>query len=74
MRQFAIRLLTLAMYTTALATASFATPAEAAADNAKETKRHMRKNHSSTRVEAPRSRLEVPPNMADDPARKVGGY
>ena len=74
MRQFAIRLLTLAMYATALATVSFATLAEAAADSGKETKRHMKRSHSSTHVVAPRSHPEVPPNMADDPARRVGGY
>jgi len=74
MRQFEIRLLTLAMYATALAAVSFATPAEAAVDSGKVTKRHAKRSHSSTHVEAPRSYHEVPPNMSDDPARKVGGY
>ncbi|HLX17046.1 MAG TPA: hypothetical protein VKS24_17820 [Bradyrhizobium sp.] len=73
MRQFAIRLLTLAMYATALATVSFATPAEAAADGGKATKRHTKRSQGS-HVEAPRSYPEVPRNMSDDPARKVGGY
>ncbi len=74
MRQFAIRLLMLAMYATALTAVSFATPAEAATDSGKVTKRHIKRSHGSNHVEAPRSYPEVPRNMSDDPARKVGGY
>jgi hypothetical protein len=75
MSKLAVRLLTLAMYATALAAFPMVTPADAAADSSRELKKkHKRMNATGAAIEAPRSSTQYPPNMSDDPARKVGGY
>ena len=76
MRMFAIRLLTLAMYATALVVVPLVAPATAATDGSTETKKkHHKMNPKSSRIEAPSSN-PFPRNMSEDPDRKAagGGY
>ena len=69
MSKFAIRLLTLAIYVTASAAVPMVTLTEAAAATSKATKKHRAaKTSSSTQS---RSTEQAPPNLADDPDRKV---
>ena len=73
MRKFAIRLLTLALYVTALAAAPMITPSKAAAESSKEVKK-SKKIHRSSGVDAPRPSSQARPNSNnpyDDPDRKV---
>ena len=76
MRKFAIRLLTLAVYATALVVVPTVTPAKAATDSSKQMKKHKKKIHSSAGVAAPKSSGSAWPSMYDDPDRKAagGGY
>ena len=71
MKKSAIRLLTLAIYATALVAVPVVTPAGAAADNSQETKKKQKTSPKSSRIEAPRTSTQYPPNMSDDPGRKV---
>jgi len=67
--------LTLAIYATALAAAPMVTPSKAAAETSTAVKKkHKKTNPRSSYIEAPRNSTQAPPNMSDDPARKVGGY
>jgi hypothetical protein len=77
MSKFAIRLLTLTIYTMALVAVPTITPAKAAADGSQEMKKH-KKTHKSLRIEQPRSSNhkssnQAPPyaNPNDNPDRKV---
>jgi hypothetical protein len=73
MSKFAIRLLTLAMYTTALAAAPMVTSSKAAAETSKAVKK-SKKIHRSSSVDAPRPSSQTRPNSNnpyDDPDRKV---
>jgi hypothetical protein len=72
MSKFAIRLLTLAMYATALAAAPMVTSSNAAAETSKAAK--SKKIHRSSGVDAPRPSSQARPNSNnpyDDPDRKV---
>jgi hypothetical protein len=75
MSNFAIRLLTLAMYAATLVVVPIVTPAKAATDSSKEMKRHKKKIHSGVNVGASKSSSPFP-SMYDDPDRKAagGGY
>ena len=74
MSKFAIRLLTLTMYATALVAAPMVTPARAAADSSKEIKKHKKKIHRSPGIDNARSPSANPfPPMDEDPDRKAGG-
>ena len=74
MSKFAIRLLTLSMYATALVAAPMVTPAKAAADSSKEMKKHKKKIHRSPGIANARSPSANPfPPMDEDPDRKAGG-
>ena len=55
MSKFAIRLLTLAMYATALVVVPLATPAEAETSSGRHTKKHKKQIHWSPGVSDPRS-------------------
>jgi hypothetical protein len=80
MRKFAIRLLTLSMYATALVVVPMVAPATAATDSSTEVKKHKKKIHRSPRVDDARSssqaRPSLFPSMYEDPDRKAagGGY
>ena len=72
MSKFAIRLLTLAIYATALVAVPTVTPAKAAADGSQEMKKH-KKTHKSLRIEQPNKSSNQAPyaNPNDNPDRKV---
>jgi hypothetical protein len=74
MSRFAIRLLTLTIFATAVAVVPMLTPAKAATSNTESKKKHKKMSPRSSTFEAPRASTQYPPNMSDDPARKVGGY
>jgi hypothetical protein len=72
MSRFAVRLLTLAVYATALAAVPMVTPSKAAAESSKAVK-NRKKIHSSG-IDAPRPSSQARPNASnpyDDPDRKV---
>lgn len=75
MSRFAIRLLTLAMYATALVAVPMITPARAAADSSKQMKKHKKEtHHRSPGIATARSPSANPfPPMDEDPDRKAGG-
>jgi hypothetical protein len=74
MSKFAIRLLTLAMYATALVAVPMVTPAKAAADSSKVVKK--KKNAGNLRINTAKPSSSAWPPMYDDPDRKAsgGGY
>jgi hypothetical protein len=69
MNKFAIRLLTLAVYVAAAAAVPMIVPSKAAAETSKATKKHKAAKTSGTTQS--RSTEQAPPNMADDPSRKI---
>jgi hypothetical protein len=75
MSRFAIRLLTLAMYATALMAVPMVTPVKAATEGSKEIKKHKKRIHNSASIAAPKSSSPFP-SLYDDPDRKPagGGY
>lgn len=74
MSRFAIRLLTLAMYATALVAVPMVTPVWAAADSSKHMNKHKKKTHRSPGIANARSPSANPfPPMDQDPDRKAGG-
>jgi hypothetical protein len=73
MSRFAVRLLTLAVYATALAAVPMVTPSKAAAESSKAVK-NSKKIHRSSGIDAPRPSSQARPNASnpyDDPDRKV---
>ena len=75
MSRFAIRLLTLAMYATALVTVPMVTPAKAAADSSKQMKKNS--NNKKKTLNNPSAYDPWSPSHAnEDPDRKAagGGY
>ena len=73
MRKFAIRLLTLTIYATALVAVPMVTPAKAAADSSKQTKQ-KKKQSGSPGIGDPRPSSQARPNPSnpyDEPDRKV---
>ena len=75
MSRFALRLLILAMYATALGAVSLATPAVAVTNGSKEIKKHGKMTQRSPAIHDRRSDNPFPP-MYDDPDRRAagGGY
>ena len=72
MRKSAIRLLTLAMFAMASAAVYVAAPAKAATENGTAAKKKHKKVHSeSGQMRAPATSSQYPPNMSDDPNRKI---
>jgi hypothetical protein len=73
MSKFAIRLLTLAVFATSLTVAPLISPANAAADSTKPTKKkHKTMSTRGSQMEVPRTSTQTIRNMSDDPDRKVG--
>ena len=74
MNKSAIRLLVLAMFATAVAAVPTLGPAKAATDGNTTKKKHKRASSAGSEAQAPRtsSQPQSPPNMADDPSRRVG--
>jgi hypothetical protein len=73
MSKFAIRLLTLTMYATAMVAVPMVTPAKAAAESSKQTKK-KKKLSGSPGIGDPRSSGQARPNLSnpyDEPDRKV---
>ena len=75
MSRFAMRLLILAMYATALGVVSVATPAGAVTNGSKEVQKHRKVTQRSHAIHDRRSDNPFPP-MYEDPDRKAagGGY
>jgi len=71
MSKLAIRLLTLAIFATAAAAIPMVTPAKAATSTGEAKKKHKKMNASGAAIQAPRPSTQYPPNMSDDPGRKV---
>jgi hypothetical protein len=73
MNTFAIRLLTLALFAMSSAAIPMIVPSKAAAATSK-TKKHKAAKSSGgmTQSRSSGSTGQSPPNLADDPARKVG--
>jgi hypothetical protein len=74
MRKFAVRLLTLAMFTMASAAVYMVAPAKAATENGTTVKKKHKKarvNSESGQMRAPATSSQYPSNMSDDPNRKV---
>ena len=72
MNKFAIRLLTLTIYATAVVAVPTITPVRAAADGGQHVKKH-KKTHISPSVGAPKASNQAPyyANPSDNPDRKV---
>jgi hypothetical protein len=72
MNKFAIRLLTLAMFAMASAAVPMSAPAKAATENSTTAKKkHKKMNPESGQMRAPATSSQYPPNMSDDPNRKI---
>ncbi|MGB9114198.1 hypothetical protein [Bradyrhizobium sp.] len=72
MSGFAMRLLILAMYATALGMVPVATPAKAVTNGSKEIKKHKKMTQRSPAIHDRRSDNPFPP-MDEDPDRRAGG-
>ena len=70
MNKLAIRLLTLAIYLAASAAIPMVVPSKAAAATSKTAKKHKAPKTSGMTQSRPTE--QAPPNMADDPSRRVG--
>ena len=74
MSKFAIGLLTLAVYATALVAVPTITPAKAATDSSKEMKKHKNKKMTQKNPAIRDRSSDNPfPPMDEDPDRKAGG-
>jgi hypothetical protein len=72
MNKSAIRLSTLVMFAMASAAVPMIAPAKAAAEDSTTVKKKQKKvNPESGQVRAPTTSSQYPPNMADDPNRKI---
>ena len=72
MNKSAIRLLMLAMFATASVAVPVTTPAKAATDgNTAVKKKHKKTTPAGTEMQTPRTSSQSPPNMSDDPSRKI---
>jgi hypothetical protein len=70
MIRFAIRLLTLGLFATALGAVPLIVPAKAATDASTAVKKkHKKINTAGAQTQTPTT--QYPPNMSDDPARRV---
>jgi hypothetical protein len=68
MNKSAIRLLVLAMFATTVTAVPMVTPAKAATAA---KKKHRKTSGAGSEAQAPRTSSQNPPNMADDPSRRV---
>jgi hypothetical protein len=73
MNKLAIRLLTLAMYATALVVVPMVTPAKAATNSSKEIKKKKKMTNRSPATGDPRSANPFSSNMYDDFDRRNAG-
>jgi hypothetical protein len=72
MTKLAIRLLTLAAFAMTSLAAPMVAPAKAATDGSTPAKKkHKKMNSTAGQMRAPVTSSQAPPNMADDPSRKV---
>ena len=69
MHKSAIRLLTIAMFAVAIAAVPVTTPAKAATDGSTAVKKKHKK--MSPAAQTPKTSSQYPPNMNDDPSRKI---
>jgi hypothetical protein len=70
MTRFATRLLMLALFAVASAAVPMIAPVKAATDGSTAKKKHKKTHPAGTQMQSP-STSSAPPNMADDPSRKV---
>jgi hypothetical protein len=72
MNKSAIRLLMLVMFAIASAAVPVVVPAKAATDgNTSVKKKHKKMSPAGTEAQTPRTSSQYPPNMSDDPSRKI---
>jgi len=72
MTKLAIRLLTLAAFAMTSLAAPMVVPAKAATDgSAPAKKKHKKMKSTGGQMQAPMTSSQSPPNMADDPSRKI---
>jgi Ni/Co efflux regulator RcnB len=72
MTRFAIRLLTLALFGLASLATPMTTPAKAATDGSTTAKKkHKKTTVTGRQMQAPATSSQSPPNMSDDPSRKI---
>jgi hypothetical protein len=72
MTRFAVRLLTLGFVATALGAVPMIAPAKAATDASSAVKKKHRKiSPAGSEAQAPKSSSQYPPNMSEDPSRRV---
>ena len=72
MNKSAIRLLTLAMFAMTSAALPLFGPAKAATENNTTVKKkHKKTSSEGSQMRAPTTSSQYPPNMADDPSRKI---
>jgi hypothetical protein len=72
MNKSAIRLLTIAMFAIASAAVPVTTPAKAATDGSTAVKKkHKKMSPAGTEAQTPKTSSQYPPNMNDDPSRKI---
>ena len=72
MTKLAIRLVTLTVFAMTSLAAPMIVPAKAATDGSTPTKKkHKKMNSTSGQMHAPVTSSQSPPNMADDPSRKI---
>jgi hypothetical protein len=72
MNKSAIRLLMLAVFAVALAEVPVIAPAKAATDGSTSVKKkHKKISPAGTEAQTPKTSSQYPPNMSDDPSRKI---
>jgi hypothetical protein len=72
MNKSAIRLLMIAMFAMASAAVPVTTPAKAATDGSTAVKKkHKKMSPAGTEAQTPKTSSQYPPNMNDDPSRKI---
>jgi hypothetical protein len=72
MIRFAVRLLTLGLFAAALGAVPVIAPVKAATDASTAVKKkHKKISPAGSEAQAPKSSSQYPPNMADDPNRKI---
>jgi hypothetical protein len=73
MNKLAIRLLTLVMFAMTSTAVSMVVPAKAATDGTTTVKKkHKKMSPAGSEAQTPRTSSQYPPNMSEDPARRVG--
>ena len=73
MNRSAIRLLTIAMFAVTSAAIPLVVPAKAATDGSTAVKKkHKKMSPAGTEAQTLKTSSQYPPNMSDDPSRRVG--